>query len=103
MSTILDTILARVQAVAATGVDIVKVGITSGPEAAAVIDALAPLPCAIIPVFLADDGLDPLLLERIVQPQGHAPARGCAMTGAPPRARRHRPAELRRVARLHSR
>ena len=60
----LDTILARVQAVAATGVDIVKVGITSGPEAAAVIDALAPLPCAIIPVFLADDGLDPLLLDR---------------------------------------
>jgi len=84
----LDTILARVQAVAATGVDIVKVGITSGPEAAAVIDALAPLPCAIIPVFLADDGLDPLLLDRahprtLSRPDaGHGPLRtgaACSM------------------------
>lgn len=51
-------ILARVQAVAACGVDIVKVGIERGPLALPVIDALARCGRAVVPVFIADRGLD---------------------------------------------
>ena len=51
-------ILARVEAVAACGVDYVKVGIERTPQAAAVLDALAATGHAIVPVFIADEGLD---------------------------------------------
>ncbi|MES2991236.1 MAG: (5-formylfuran-3-yl)methyl phosphate synthase [Pseudomonadota bacterium] len=51
-------ILARVEAVAACGVDYVKVGIERAPQAAAVLDALAGTGHAIVPVFIADRGLD---------------------------------------------
>ena len=51
-------ILARVDAVAACGVDYVKVGIERGAQAAAVLDALAGSGHAIVPVFIADRGLD---------------------------------------------
>lgn len=57
-----DEILARVRAVAATGVDIVKVGIEREPAAFGVLDALAATGLTIVPVFIADRGLDDDLL-----------------------------------------
>ena len=60
----LDAILARVEAVAACGVDYVKVGIERRPQAGAVLDALAASGRAIVPVFIADRGLDAQALER---------------------------------------
>lgn len=60
----LAAILARVQAVAACGVDYVKVGIERAPGAGAVLDALATCGPAVVPVFIADRGLDAALLRR---------------------------------------
>lgn len=54
----LAVIRARVEAVAACGVDYVKVGIERVPEALAVLDALAALGRPIVPVFIGDRGLD---------------------------------------------
>ena len=63
----LAAIMARVRAVAACGVSYVKVGIERTPQALAVLDALAALAAAstsgpastpIVPVFIADHGLD---------------------------------------------
>ena len=66
----LAAIVARVRAVAACGVSYVKVGIERTPQALAVLDALAALAAAgtsgpsgpastpIVPVFIADHGLD---------------------------------------------
>ena len=54
----LGAILERVDAVAACGVDYVKVGIERVAEAASVLDALAGSGHAIVPVFIADRGLD---------------------------------------------
>jgi (5-formylfuran-3-yl)methyl phosphate synthase len=49
---------ARVDAVAACGVDYVKVGIAREPGAVAVLDALAACGHSVVPVFIADAGLD---------------------------------------------
>lgn len=57
-------ILERVAAVAAAGVDIVKVGIEPGPQAPALLDALAGVPATLVPVFLADAGLDAALVAQ---------------------------------------
>ena len=63
----LADILARVLAVAGCGVDLVKVGIETGPQAGApagqaqagaVLDALAGCGHAVVPVFIADHGID---------------------------------------------
>ena len=54
----LDRIAACVEAVGACGVDYVKVGIERGPQARAVLDMLARSGRAIVPVFIADKGLD---------------------------------------------
>ncbi|WP_341886709.1 (5-formylfuran-3-yl)methyl phosphate synthase [Variovorax sp. YR752] len=54
----LDTILARVEAVGACGVDYVKVGIERAPGAGAVLRALAACGRPLVPVFIADRGLD---------------------------------------------
>ena len=54
----LGAILARVGAVAACGVDYVKVGIERVPHATAALDALADSGHAVVPVFIADRGLD---------------------------------------------
>jgi len=54
----LGAILARVDAVAACGVDYVKVGIERVARATAVLDALAGRGHAIVPVFIADRGLE---------------------------------------------
>ncbi|MFO1270096.1 MAG: (5-formylfuran-3-yl)methyl phosphate synthase [Rubrivivax sp.] len=58
------TILARVGAVAASGADIVKVGIEREPAARAVLDDLAASGIPLVPVFVADRGLDFALVEH---------------------------------------
>jgi len=60
----LSDILARVDAVAACGVDYVKVGIARDPAAGAVLDRLAQRAAAVVPVFIADRGLDEVLVAR---------------------------------------
>ena len=61
-------ILERVRAVGACGVDYVKVGITRCDGALAVLTALAACSVeighAVVPVFIADQGLDTALVER---------------------------------------
>lgn len=57
-------VLARVDAVAACGVDIVKVGIERLPEATALLDALAGSGRTVVPVFVADRGLDDAAVAR---------------------------------------
>lgn len=54
----LDEILARVEAVGGCGVDIIKVGIERTPAAGAVLRALAGCGRPLVPVFIADRGLD---------------------------------------------
>jgi uncharacterized protein (UPF0264 family) len=54
----LDEILARVEAIGACGIDIVKVGIERTPSAGAVLRALAGCGRPLVPVFIADRGLD---------------------------------------------
>lgn len=54
----LDHIAARVDAVGACGVDYVKVGVERVPQARAVLDTLAVSGWPIVPVFIADKGLD---------------------------------------------
>ena len=54
----LDRIAACVAAVGACGVDYVKVGIERVPQSRAVLDALARSGQAIVPVFIADKGLE---------------------------------------------
>ena len=63
-------IVVQARAVAACGVDYVKVGIERGDGAAAVLQALAELPFAVVPVFIADHGLDPDLVATAL----HFPA-----------------------------
>src|SRR5205085_622344 len=55
-------VLRRVERVAACGVDDVKVGVW--PAGGALLRALAGCSCSIVPVLLADDGVDPALVER---------------------------------------
>lgn len=52
----------RVQALAACGVDYVKVGVMPGDSA--LLNALGRCPQAVVPVFIVDHGLDPVLLAR---------------------------------------
>lgn len=59
-----DEILERVDAVAACGVDYVKVGIDAGPNAERVLHALADCGHAVVPVFIADRGLDPAVIAH---------------------------------------
>ncbi|MFT3956170.1 MAG: (5-formylfuran-3-yl)methyl phosphate synthase [Piscinibacter sp.] len=54
----LGTILERVEAVGACGVDYVKVGVEHSPAAGAVLRALAACGRPLVPVFIADRGLD---------------------------------------------
>jgi len=57
-------ILARVEAVGACGVDYVKVGIERDPGAGAVLFALANCGRPVVPVFIADRGLDQHAVAR---------------------------------------
>jgi len=63
----LGDILAQVNAVAACGVDYVKVGITREPAASSVLDALARCGAAVVPVFIADRGLDEVLIAQAAE------------------------------------
>ena len=60
----LSDIRARVDAVGACGVDYVKVGVTRDPGASAVLDGLAHCGAAVVPVFIADRGLDDALVAQ---------------------------------------
>ena len=60
----LAQILSQVAAVGACDIDYVKVGIERDAGAAAVIDALAGCTWPVVPVFIADRGLDDALVER---------------------------------------
>jgi len=60
----LSEIGARVEAVAACGVDFVKVGIEATAAAPAVLEWLADCGKPVIPVFIADRGLDHALIEQ---------------------------------------
>lgn len=53
-----DAIVQRVAAVAGCGVDYVKVGVAPGRDAPALLRALARCDAAVVPVLLADDGVD---------------------------------------------
>lgn len=57
-------ILERVHAVAACGVDYVKVGITRDAAAPAVLQALATSGWSVVPVFIADQGIDLALVTQ---------------------------------------
>ena len=57
-------ILAQVAAVAACGVDYVKVGILAEPGAAELLTALASCGATVVPVFIADQPLDAVLVAH---------------------------------------
>lgn len=59
----IEAMAARAAEVAATGVDYVKVGIARGPHARAALARLAALPAPIVPLFVADAGLDLALID----------------------------------------
>lgn len=58
-----DEMVRRVQLTAATGVDFVKVGILRGPSAHEALRRLAELPVRVVPLFLADTGIDLALVD----------------------------------------
>lgn len=60
----LDAILAQVSAVAATGIDYVKVGIDGGPGSRRLLEALAACGASVVPVLLADRGIDTGLVHE---------------------------------------
>jgi uncharacterized protein (UPF0264 family) len=60
----LPDILAQVAAVGACGVDYVKVGIERDPAARPVLDALSASGFPVVPVFIADRGLDMALVAQ---------------------------------------
>lgn len=60
----LDAILAQVSAVAATGVDYVKVGIDGAPASRRLLGALAACDAPVVPVLLADHGIDASLVHE---------------------------------------
>jgi uncharacterized protein (UPF0264 family) len=59
-----ETIVAQARAVAATGVDYVKVGIERSVYAQVTLARLAALPARIVPLFVADRGLEFALIGR---------------------------------------
>lgn len=59
-ATAIEEIARRVEAVAACGVDLVKVGVSGhDPAGLSLLARLVALPAAVVPVLLADEGLDP--------------------------------------------
>lgn len=64
----IEIIARRVEAVASCGVDIVKVGIEADhPAATSVLSRLAACGRAIVPVFIAEHGLDPAVVRAAAQ------------------------------------
>ena len=68
----LAPVLAQVHAVAACGVDYVKVGITRSAGAAPLLRALADCGHPVVPVFIADRGLDADAVQLACRSQGRA-------------------------------
>jgi uncharacterized protein (UPF0264 family) len=60
-------IVQRVAVVADCGVDYVKVGVARHPGARTVLDALARSGGAVVPVFIADEGIDEVLLAHALR------------------------------------
>ena len=60
----LDEILGRVEAVGRCGVDYVKVGIERDAAAEAVLESLAACRWPVVPVLIADHGIDPRLVDK---------------------------------------
>ena len=62
-----EQIAARVRAVAECGVDLVKVGVPGrgGPEASALLDALLAAGHPVVPVLIADQGIEPEFFARV--------------------------------------
>lgn len=68
----LQPLLAEAHRVAASGVDVVKVGVLPGPGGLDLIEALAQLPHRIVPVLMVDQGLDPQLAQAACEAPFHA-------------------------------
>lgn len=68
----LAPLLAEAHRVAASGVDVVKVGVLPGPGGLDLIDALSRLPHRIVPVLMVDQGLDPQLAQAACDAPFHA-------------------------------
>lgn len=63
----IEAVLTRVHTTAACGVDIVKVGLAPGACAPGLVEALGALRgLRVVPVLIADDGLDEALLSRVL-------------------------------------
>lgn len=61
--TALAALRAETARVAASGVDVVKVGVLPGPGGLALLDTLAALDLRVVPVLMVDQGLDPVLAD----------------------------------------
>jgi uncharacterized protein (UPF0264 family) len=59
-----ESILQRVHEISACAVDFVKVGVERGPGAERLLDALADCGAPVVPVFIADRGIDPVSLRQ---------------------------------------
>jgi uncharacterized protein (UPF0264 family) len=60
-------VLQRVSAVAAAGVDYVKVGIARAPATPALLEALARCGSVVVPVLIADEGIDDALVAHALE------------------------------------
>ncbi len=65
-------IVARITAVAATGVDDVKVGVSPIGDATALITALRAIEAPVVPVLIADHGVPYALLDRLMTARRYA-------------------------------
>lgn len=71
-ATALAALLRETQRVAGCGVPVVKVGVLPGPGGHELLDALARLPFAIVPVLMVDQGLDRALAQAACERPFHA-------------------------------
>lgn len=65
-------LLHEVQRVAASGVDVVKVGVLPGPGGLELLEALSRLPMPLVPVLMVDQGLDLALAQAACERPFHA-------------------------------
>lgn len=68
----LQPLLTEAHRVAASGVDVVKVGVLPGPGGLDLLDALGHLSHRIVPVLMVDQGLDPQLAQAACETPFHA-------------------------------
>jgi uncharacterized protein (UPF0264 family) len=70
--TALATLLREVHRVAASGVEVVKVGVLPGPGGLELLDALSRLAVPLVPVLMVDQGLDMALVQAACERPFHA-------------------------------